>query len=108
MTTSESRQRPEPVGDEAQRLQCPPQIPSLLMVGGPLVAAAAVVGVVVPAALTSWWVLFALFALPPLLMTVCGSVMMTAMRRPMGSGFGTAGSCPPWRRSDVDRATWAS
>ena len=79
----------------------------VFMVVGPVVAAAAVAGVVVLAALTSWWVLFALFALPPLMMMVCGPVMMTAMRVPAGSGFPAAGSCSPWRRSDLVRATWS-
>lgn len=64
--------------DEAQRLRYPPRI-TLFMVGGPIVGAAAVPGVVVLAALTSWWVLF---ALPPLMMTLCGLIMMTAMRGP--------------------------
>ena len=107
MSPNESSPRPEPVSDEAQRLQYPAQIQSLLMVGGPLVAATAVASVVVIAALTSWWVLFALFALPPLMMMVCGPVMMTAMRSPASSGLPAAGWCPPWRRTDVDRATWA-
>jgi hypothetical protein len=107
VSTSESRGKPEPVNDEAQRLHYPPRIPSLLMVVGPIVAAAAVAGVVVLAALTSWWVLFALFALPPLMMMVCGPVMMSAMHSPADAGFPAAGWCPPWRRSDVDRATWA-
>jgi hypothetical protein len=107
VSTSESRPRPESVVDEEQRLQYPPHIASLLIVGGPLVAAAAVAGVVVLAALSSWWVLFALFALPPLMMMICGPVMITAMRGPAGGGFPAAG-CPPWRRTDVDRATWAS
>ena len=94
MSPNESRPRPEQVSDDAQRLQYPPQIPSLLMIGGPLVAATAVAGVVVLAALTTWWALFALFALPPLLMMVCGPMMMTAMRsaaRPLLA----AGQCPP-------------
>jgi hypothetical protein len=52
-------------------------------------------------------VLFALFALPPLMMMVCGPVMMTAMRSAANSGLPAAGQCPRWRRTDVDRATWA-
>ncbi len=80
MSTNESRPKPDPVSDEAQSLHCLPRISSLFMVGAPVVAAAAVAGVVILAALTSWWVLFALFALPPLMMMVCGPVMMTAMR----------------------------
>ena len=105
MSTSESRTKPQPVSDEARSLQYPPRISSPFMVGGPVAAAAAVAGVVVLAALTSWWVLFALFALPPLLMMVGGPVMMTAMRGPRGSGLWRW--CAPWRRSDLDRATWA-
>ena len=107
MSTSESRTKPEPMSDEPRRLQDPPRIPSLLLIVGPILAAAAVAGVVVLAALTSWWVLFALFALPPLMMMVCGPVMLTAMCGPGGSGFPAAGWCPRWRRSEVDRATWA-
>jgi hypothetical protein len=107
VSTSESQKKPEPMNDEPPSLQYPPRIPSLFMVVGPIVAAAVVVGVVVLAALTSWWVLFALFALPPLMMMVCGPVMMTAMRGSTGSGFSAAGWCPPWRGSEVDRTTWA-
>lgn len=107
MSTSEPRPKPELVSDEARTLQYPPRIPPLLMIGGPIIAAAAVAGVVVIASLTSWWVLFALFALPPLLMMVCGPLMMTAMRGRARRGFPAAGSCPPWRRSDFDRAMWA-
>ena len=106
MLTSESRTKPEPMSDEPWRLQDPPRILSLIMVVGPILAAAAVVGTVVLAALTSWWVLFALFALPPLMMLACGPVMMAAMRGPRSSGFSAAGWCPPWRRSDLDSATW--
>ena len=102
MSTSETRPRPEP-SDKGRSLQYPLRISSPFMVGGPIVAAAAAAGVVVLAALTSWWVLFALFALPPLMMMVCGPVMMTAMRGPTGRGFLAAGWCPPWRRSDIDR-----
>jgi hypothetical protein len=76
-------------------MQCPPRIPSLVMVGAPIVAAAAVAGVVVLAALTSWWVLFALFALPPLLMMVCGPTMMAAMRGPRCNGSTAAGWYAP-------------
>ena len=65
MSTSESRTKPEPISEQARSFRYPPRIPSSLMVGGPITAAAAVAGVVVLAALTSWWVLFALFALPP-------------------------------------------
>lgn len=106
MSTSESRPKPEPVSDDARNSPYSPRIVSVLVVAGPIVAAAAVAGVVVLAALTSTWVLFALFALPPLMMLVWGAVMMTAMRGPAGSGF-SAGWCPPWRRSDLDRATWS-
>ena len=53
LSTSESRTKREPVSGEPRRLQDPPQIPSVLMVG-PILATAAVVGVVVLAALTSW------------------------------------------------------
>lgn len=105
MSTSETTPKPEPASDEARTSQYPPRIPSLFMVAGPILAAAAVAGVVVLAALTSWWVLFALFALPPLLMMVGGPMMMTGMRGPRGSGLW--GWCAPWRRSDLDRATWA-
>lgn len=58
---------------------------------------------VVLAALTNWWVLFAPFGLPPLLMMVFGPVMMTATRGPMGSGFAAGAWCGPWRGSEVDR-----
>jgi len=104
--TSESRPEAESARIEPRSFGCPPRISSGLMIGALIVAAAAVAGVVVLAALTSWWVLFALFALPPLLMMVCGPVMMTAMSGPRGSGFAAAGWCAPWRRSDVGRATW--
>jgi hypothetical protein len=43
-------------------------------------AAAAVTGVVVLSAFTSWWVLFALFGVPPLLMMVGAAGMMTTDR----------------------------
>ena len=101
--TSESSPKRESVRIEARR-QCPPRMPPLLMLVGPIIAAAAVAGVVVLAALTNWWVLFALFALPPLMMMVCGPVMMSAMRGSMGHGFSAAGWCAPRRRSEVDRA----
>ena len=104
ITVSTSESRPEPVSDEAQRSHYPPQIPTLLLVTGPLVAATAVAGVVVLAALTSWWVLFALFALPPLMMMVCGPVMMTAMRG-LSSNGSPWGWCARWRRSDLGCAT---
>jgi hypothetical protein len=39
-------------------------------------AAVAVAGVVVLSALTSWWLLFALFGVPPLLMMVCGAALL--------------------------------
>lgn len=105
MSTSESRPKPQPVSDEARSLQYPPRIPFLFMAAGPILAATAVAGVVVLAALTSWWVLFALFALPPLLMMVGGPVMMTAMRGPRRSGS-LWEWCAPWRRSGLDSATW--
>ena len=82
MSTSESRTKPGSVSAEARSLQDPPRISPLFMVTGPIVGTAAVAGVVVLAALTSWWVLFALFALPPLMMMVCGPAMMSAMRAP--------------------------
>lgn len=77
------------------------------MVGGPIIATAEVAGVVVLAALTTWWVLFALFALPPLMMMICGPLMMTAMRGSMGPGFSAAGWCASRPGSEVDLATWA-
>lgn len=104
MSTSKSRTQPEPVGDQPSSFRYPPRIPSLLMVGAPITAAAAVTGVVLLATLTSWWVLFALSALPPLMMMVWGPVMMTAMRGRMASGF--LGWCPPWHRSDVEPPAW--
>jgi hypothetical protein len=107
VSTSESTTKPEPVSDEARTLQGPPRISSLVMIGGPIVAAAGVAGAVVLAALTSWWVLFALFALPPLMMVVWGPVMMTAMRGPIGSGYWAPRWCAPWLRSDAGRTTLA-
>jgi hypothetical protein len=104
VSTSESRPKPEPVSVEAKS---PPRISSLVMIGGPIVAAAGVTGVVVLAALASWWVLFALFALPPLMMMVCGPVMMSAMRGPIGSSYWASRWCAPWLRSDVGRSTLA-
>lgn len=74
MSTSESSPKPKPVSDEVRSSQSPPRILSLFMFGGPLVASAVVAGVVVLAALINWWVLFALFALPPLMMMVFGPV----------------------------------
>jgi hypothetical protein len=106
VSTSESKSKPEQVSVEAQSFRYPPGISSLFIVGG-FAAAAAVTGVIVLAALTSWWVLFGLFALPPLMMMVCGPAMMTAMRGPMGSGFCAPRWCAPWLRSDVGRATRA-
>lgn len=105
MLKSESSRKPESVTSEVTSQRYAPRISPLLMIGAPIVAAAAVAGIVVLAALTSWWVLFALFALPPLLMMVCGPVMMTAMRSSMGHGFSAAGWCAPGRSSEVDRAT---
>jgi hypothetical protein len=107
VSKTESNPNPEPVSDEERSLHYPPRISSLFMVGGPIVAAAGVAGVVVLAALTSWWVLFALFALPPLMMVACAPVMMTAMRGSLGSAFWDARWCALWLRSDLDRTTWA-
>ena len=106
MSKSESKPKPEPVSVEARSILYPPRISSLLMVGG-FAFTAGVTGVVVLAALTSWWVLFALFALPPLMMIVCGPVMMTAMRGPTGNPFWVPRWCAPWLRSDVGRTTLA-
>lgn len=66
-------------------------------------ATATVAGVVVLAALTSWWVLFALFGVPPLVMLVCGAAMMA-------TGGSLARSCADmpcasWPRGDVAWAT---
>lgn len=66
-------------------------------------ATAAVAGVVVLSAFTSWWVLFALFGLPPLLMMVCGTTMMATGCSPVG--FCADMPCASWPRSDVARAT---
>ena len=101
MLTNESRPKPEWVSVEARGFGCPSRISSGFLVGA-FVAAAAVASVVVLAALTSWWVLFALFAVCPLLMMVGGLAMMTAMRGPMGDGFGAAGWCASWLRRDVN------
>lgn len=98
MSTSESRQKPEPVSVGPKGVG---------FAVGALVVAAAAAGIVVLAALTSWWVLFALLALCPLLAMVCGMAMMTTMRGPLGSGLCTAGPCGPWRRADIGRAIWA-
>lgn len=103
MSTSESRRKREPVSSEARSVQDRPRISPLFMIAGPIVGTAAVAGVVVLAALISWWVLFALFALPPLLMMFYGPMMMTAMGDPTGSGPSTAGWCPRWQRP----APWA-
>jgi hypothetical protein len=64
VSTSESNAKPEPVSVEVTGFRYWPRISSLFIVGG-FAVAAALTGVVVLAALTSWWVLFALFALPP-------------------------------------------
>jgi hypothetical protein len=106
VSTSESTAKPEPVSVEVKGFRYWPRISSLLIVGG-FAAAAAVTGVVVLAALTSWWVLFALFALPPLMMMVCGPVMMTAMRGSIGTGFCAPRWCAPWLGSDPGRTTRA-
>jgi hypothetical protein len=66
------------------------------------VAAAAVAGVVVLSAFTSWWVLFALFGVPPLMMMVCGAAMLT-----MGDSFARFCAdtpCASWLRDDVAHA----
>jgi hypothetical protein len=68
-------------------------------------AVAAVTGVVVLSAFASWWALFALFSVPPLLMMVGGVAMMTARGRPIAAGCVRAGPCGPWSRSDRDHAT---
>ena len=106
MSTSETRPNPVPVSVEAKSFECPRGMSSRFAVGALIVTAAAA-GVVVLAALTSWWALFALLALCPLLMMVCGLAMMTAMRGPRGSGLCAAGPCTPWRSADLGRATWA-
>lgn len=86
MSTSQSRTKPQPVSAQARSFRYPPRIPSLLMVGCPITAAVGVAGVVVLAALTSWWVLFALFALPPLMMIVWGPVTIPAARHTAAGG----------------------
>jgi hypothetical protein len=75
-------------------------------VGALIVVAAATAGLVVLSALTSWWVLFALFGVFPLLM-MAGCRAMTGMGRPMGGGLCTAGPCGSWLRSDGGHATSA-
>lgn len=68
-----------------------------------VLCAAAVAGIVVLSAMTSWWVLFALFAVPPLLMLVCGATMMTT-----GGSFArvcTGMPCPRWLKDDIARTT---
>ena len=62
---------------------------------------AAVAGIVVLAALTSWWLLFALFAVPPLLMLVFGATMMTT-RGPLAR-LCTDAPCAPWLKDDIAR-----
>ena len=55
------------------------------------------------AALTSWWLLFALFALPPLMMMVGGAAMMAT-----GGSFARFCAqmpCGSWLRNDIARAT---
>jgi hypothetical protein len=67
------------------------------------IAAAAVAGVVVLSALTSWWVLFALFGVPPLLMMAFGAAMMTT-----GGSFARFCAempCASWLRGDAAPAT---
>jgi hypothetical protein len=72
----------------------------LLFAAGALVLGAAAAGIVVLSALTSWWVLFALLALCPLLMLVCGVTLMSAMSGRMGSGLCAVGPCGSWRSLD--------
>jgi formate hydrogenlyase subunit 4 len=65
-----------------------------------LAAAAAVAGVVVLSAFTSWWVLFGLFAVPPV---ACSAAMLTT-----GASFARFGAempCASWWRDDIARAT---
>lgn len=70
-------------------------------------AFAAGAGVIVLSAFTSWWVLFALFAvLPPLMMAGC-LAMMSSMRRRIGFGPCFAGPCVRWLDTGSGRATWA-
>jgi hypothetical protein len=73
---------------------------ALLGVCLPLVAAA-VAGVIILSALTSWWVLFALFGVPPALMMVSGAVML----RTGGSfaRFCAEMPCASWLRGDGAR-----
>lgn len=66
-------------------------------------ATIAVAVVVVLSALTSWWVLFALFGVPPLLMMVGGAAMMAKGGSP--AGFCADMPCASWLRGDVARAT---
>ena len=66
------------------------------------VAALAVVGIVVLSVFTSWWVLFALFGVPPLLMMVGGVAMAT--RGGSFARFCADMSCASWLREDVAHA----
>lgn len=68
-----------------------------------VLCAAAVAGILVLAAFTSLWLLFALFAVPPLLMIVCGATMMTT-----GGSFTrfcTDMPCASWFQGDNARPT---
>lgn len=93
MYPSRAPARPSVVKEHEQAKDggdCRVYVPRLL-IGTSILAFAA--GVVVLAALTSWWALFALLALFPLLMVVCGLAMTSAMRG--HTGRCAAGRCAP-------------
>jgi Flp pilus assembly protein TadB len=101
MSMSESRPSSEPLR-QSDGFRSPSGTLSVFAVGA-LVVTAVVAGVVVLSALASWWVLFGLFAVFPLMMLFCGAAMMTARRGPLGGGFWMAGPCASWLRDDVGR-----
>jgi cation transporter-like permease len=77
----------------------------VLFAAGALVLGAAAAGIVVLAALTTWWALFALLALCPLMGLVCGAAMVSGMGGRMGSGLCGGDWCAAWMRGDAGRAT---
>jgi hypothetical protein len=107
VSRSKSTPEPESATGESRGFGCPARFSSGFAIGALLVAAAGTAGIVVLSAFTSWWVLFALFAvLPPLMMVGC-LAMMSAMRGWIGIGGCSPGPCARWLGAGAGRATWA-